>query len=235
MTVSIVIPQYNEEKNLKKTISRLQGLFFPGFTVKEVIFADDGSTDTSREIVFSAMEKDPLIRLLPGDRNRGKGNAVRRGILAATGDIILFTDCDLAYGTGSFLSFFEAIQDGADVAAGSRAHKEGYRGYSLFRRVLSKGYRTFLRMIGGLSVKDSQTGIKAFSREAGHKIFGECIADGFSFDYEVLLVAKKKKMKIQEIPVVILENAPSSMSFVKDSVRMVKDILRLKKHHKHTV
>ncbi len=235
MTVSIVIPQYNEERILEKTISRLAALSFPGYEIKEILFSDDGSRDKSREIVLDAGKKDERIKLLPADRNYGKGNAVRRGMIAATGEIVIFTDCDLAYGTDVFPTFFNAIRNGADVAAGSRAHKEGMRGYSFLRRVLSVGYRTFLHLFGGLPVRDSQSGIKAFSRDAAHEIFPVCIADGFSFDYEVLLVAKKKGFSAVEVPVVIIENTPSSMHFFRDSFRMVKDILRIKKHHRHSV
>lgn len=234
MKISVVIPVYNEEKILRETKEKLYAFcklkFTNGF---EIIFSDDGSRDGSRAIMDGFTEEE--IKVVGDSVNRGKGYAVRNGILNAEGDIIIFTDCDLAYGVDILAEFAERMKKNEKygVIVGSRAlHPEGYKGYSLLRRLLSHGYMRFLSLVGGMKRSDSQSGIKGFRRDAAQRIFPLCESNRFAFDFEVLMIAEKMKIGIYECPVKIINNRPSSMSFMRDSVKMIRDVLRIKRRVK---
>lgn len=231
MKLSLVIPMYNEEEIVLDTARQLkEGLdrFLEG--EYEIIFSDDGSTDSSVEKLLSLDM--PCVRVLKGEKNCGKGSAVRKGALVAEGDYVMFTDCDLAYGVDIIdfaLKEAEKNQDKGMMVGSRRLAKDGYTGYSLSRKIISKVYLSFLSFIaGGLPVSDSQTGCKIFKRETVQKIFPLCEVDRFAFDLEIILFAKNMGIDIGEFPVTIINNRPSSIHFVKDSLRMIRDVLKMK-------
>ena len=230
MLVSLVIPMYNEERIIKATINSVKEYMDGAFEDYEVIFVNDCSTDGSLALAEPlATEK---IKILHLDKNGGKGRAIRLGILAAKGDVIFFTDCDLAYGLdviGRGLEYFENNPD-CDVLIGSRTlHPEGREGYTLIRKLASVVYLALLKTYGGLKTSDSQSSLKAFRSEAAFKIFSLCEENGFSFDFEVLLIAQKLKLKIMEMPVKIINHADSSVNLARDSVKMFKKVFEIKK------
>ena len=196
----------------------------------EIIFSDDGSTDSSVEKILSL--DIPCVRVLKGEKNCGKGSAVRKGALVAKGDYVMFTDCDLAYGVDIVefaLNEAEKNQEKGMLVGSRRLAKDGYTGYSLSRKIISKAYLSFLSFIaGGLPVSDSQTGCKIFKRETVEKIFPLCEVDRFAFDLEIILFAKNMGIDIGEFPVTIINNRPSSIHFVKDSLRMIRDVIKMK-------
>ncbi len=234
MKVSLCIPMYNESRVLPTTLPKVSEYMAKNFDDYEVIFSNDGSTDNSAELVKSF--GDPKIKLAGYEKNRGKGCAVRTGILASEGDIVVFTDCDLAYELDvvkRIADIFESNPD-ADIVLGSRAvAKDGYEGYSFIRKLASKTYVKVLTIIGGLKYSDSQTGCKGFRRETADKIFSNCEIDGFAFDFEVILLAQKIKAKVIEMPVKIINQAESKVNVVRDAMRMIKDVRRIKKRIKH--
>ena len=231
-SVSVIIPFYNEETVLTRTLpavhAYLSGRFADSF---ELILVDDGSTDASPEIAGSLQL--PHTRVLRTPQNRGKGHAVRTGMLAATGDILLFTDCDLAYGCdviGKFYDFLVQNPD-ADMAVGSRAaHPDGYAGYSFFRRLFSRTYRALLRLFFSLPVSDSQSGIKAFRRECGHAVFSLCRTDRYAFDFEVIMIGKRLDFSVREYPVRVLHNEKGKIRLFRDSLRMMRDLFRIRRY-----
>ncbi|MBR6558892.1 MAG: glycosyltransferase [Clostridia bacterium] len=233
MKISLVIPMYNESSVLPTTLKKVSEYMAANFDDYEVIFANDGSRDNSADIVKNF--EDEHIKLGGYEVNQGKGCAVRTGMLEATGDIVMFTDCDLAYELGVVdraVKMFEESSD-SDLVIGSRSiHKEGYEGYSFVRKLASKTFLTVLRVIGGLRCSDSQTGFKAFRGEAARKIFSKCETNGFAFDFEVILIAQKYGMKISEMPVKIINQNDSKVNVIKDTMKMIKDILRIKKRVK---
>lgn len=234
MKVTLVIPLYNEEKILRETekaVRTYMDATFPG--EYEVVFVNDGSTDTSKTILDEICSGP--VRCLSYSPNRGKGCAVRQGMLSGKGDLVLFTDCDLAYGldvVAETVALFDSHPE-FDAVVGSRVkHPEGYAGYSFFRKIVSKTYLAILRLWGGLSLSDSQTGLKGFRRTAAQKIFSLCEVDRFAFDYEAIKIGQILGLRFGELPVKIVNHRPSTIRFFRDTRRMLKDISKTKKRLK---
>ena len=187
--LSLIIPMYNEEKILPDTLKTLSDYMQRNFDDYEILFSDDGSTDRSKEIVEHCGL--PRVRVISYEKNRGKGCAVRQGMLAAKGDVRLFTDCDLAYGTDVIRALYDKFtSSNYDVILGSRnLGEDGYAGYTALRRLASKTYIKVLCLLGGFKLSDSQCGFKAFSAKAAEKVFAECETDGFAFDFEAIMTA----------------------------------------------
>ncbi len=174
----------------------------------------------------------PAIRVLRGPENRGKGYAVRRGMLAARGDILIFTDCDLAYGTAAIGEIYDAlVSDSAhDAVIASRAlHPAGYEGYSFFRRFLSRSYRAILRLFFGLRLSDSQSGLKAFRREAARAIFSRAEVDRYAFDFELILIGERLGVRFGEMPARVILNNKGKIRLFRDSLRMLCDLVRIRR------
>ena len=156
--------------------------------------------------------------------------------MAAKGDIILFTDCDLAYGTdviGNAVKCFE--ETGADIVTGSRnLNAESYEGYTFIRKVMSKVYFKIIATASGFKLTDSQCGFKCFKRDAAHDIFSECTINSFAFDLEALIKAQSKGYKIAEMPVKILhnDNSESKVRMIRDTFKMLGDIRKIRKQNK---
>lgn len=233
MKFSLCIPMYNESSIIKETAQTLHDYMSKNFDDYEIIFSDDGSRDGCGDMV---REMDlPCVRVVGYEQNMGKGYAVRTAMLAAEGDIVMFTDADLAYGTDVIKEVYETFQKNpdADMVIGSRnLHKDGYEGYTAIRRLASKIYIKVLSIVGGFKLSDSQCGCKAFSGEAVKKIFPRCEVNRFAFDFECILWAVKFGMKIVEMPVKIINHRESKVNVLKDSFRMIKDLLKMKKRIK---
>ncbi len=225
---------YNEEQILPATIEALHTYMESAFDDYEVVFADDGSTDHSREIVENCGHA--RMRVVGYAKNRGKGCAVRHGMLAAKGDIRLFTDCDLAYGTEIIRTLYDKFSaTDCDVMIGSRnLSGDGYAGYTFLRRLVSKTYIRVLCLVGGFKLSDSQCGFKAFSEAAAEDVFSRAATDSFAFDFEAILFATRLGYKIAELPVKIINHreSESKVNLLSDSVRMLRDLMRIKKHVK---
>ncbi len=225
---------YNEEKVLADTLAALDAYMSDTFDDYEIIFSDDGSTDRSRSIVEECGYKN--VRVVGYEKNRGKGAAVRNGMLSAKGDIRLFTDCDLAYGTDIIRTLYGAFTEkGCDVMIGSRTLSgDGYSGYTPLRRLASKAYIRLLCTVGGFKLSDSQCGFKAFSGEAAEAVFSRMETDGFAFDFEALMIAKKLGFSIAELPVKIINHreSASKVNIFSDTFRMLSDVSRIKKRVK---
>ena len=203
----------------------------------EVIFSDDGSTDGCA----SAIPTSEVLSLRHGNIvivrsnvNRGKGAAVRLAVSESSGEIVMYTDCDLAYGTKVILEAFEIMKHSTThMLAGSRAlHKDGYGEYSLLRRIASKVYLKLLSFITGISVTDSQCGFKLFQGDFARKIFPMCETDGWAFDLELFLLAKGENATVSEMPVAIVKHDDSHINVITDSVKMLREVFRIKKRAK---
>lgn len=198
----------------------------------EIIFCDDGSTDgCGDKIRRLAADK---VSVIGYEKNRGKGCAVREAVKNTTGDMVVYTDCDLAYGTAVIeKAVKELLERGADMLIGSRnMGNDGYEGYSKRRKIASKIYIKVIALFAGFRLSDSQCGFKAFKGESARKIFSLCTIDGFSFDLEVIKIAQKLGMKLTEMPVKIVNHRESKVNIISDAIRMLRDIRRIKKRVK---
>ena len=233
MKFSLVIPMYNEKSIIADTAKTLSDYMSEHFEDYEILFSNDGSKDGCDEIVRSLNL--PHVRVTGYPVNQGKGCAVRTAVLEAEGDIVMFTDADLAYGTDVIARVAEKFAENpdADVVIGSRnLNKDGYEGYTLLRKIASKTYIKILCIAGGFKLSDSQCGCKAFRREAARKIFPRCEVDGFAFDFEAILWAVKYGMKIAEMPVKVVNHRESKVRIFRDTMRMLKDLRKMKKRIK---
>ncbi len=233
MKFSLCIPMYNEASIIKDTANTLHEYMSANFEDYEILFSNDGSKDDCGKIVEEMNL--PNVRVVGYEQNMGKGYAVRTAMLAAEGDVIMFTDADLAYGTNVIKQVYDtfAANPDAQMVIGSRnLHKDGYEGYTFIRKIASKAYIKVLSIIGGFKLSDSQCGCKAFRGDAAKKIFSRCEVNRFAFDFECILWAVKFGMKIVEMPVKIINHRESKVNVLRDSFKMVRDILKMKKRIK---
>ncbi len=231
--ISIIIPMYNESKVIARTAKTLSDYMEKHFDSYELLFSDDGSTDGCGEIVREL--ELPHVRVLRYEKNRGKGSAVRMAMLEAVGELVLFTDADLAYGTEVIRKVYDRWEEQGrpPVLVGSRnLDGKGYEGYTFLRKVMSKTYLKILCLVGGFKLSDSQCGCKAFSGEAAEEIFSRCQVDGFAFDFEAILWADTLGYRIEEMPVQILNHRESSIRIFRDTFRMLRDLTRIRRHIK---
>lgn len=230
MKFSLCIPMYNEARIIEETAKTLHQYMLGRFSDYEILFVDDGSTDGSAALVKALSL--PCVRVVGYEKNRGKGLAVRTAMLAAEGDVVMFTDSDLAYGTDVIGRVAEVFASDplADVVVGSRnLSADGYEAYTFLRKLASKIYIRVLCLVGGLKLSDSQCGCKAFRGEAAKKIFSYCETDGFSFDFEAIMIATRYGMKLVELPVKVVNHRDSKISLFADALRMLRELMRIKK------
>lgn len=235
MRISLCIPMYNESSIIENTAKELDVYMHQHFGDDyEIIFADDGSRDGSADIVKGLGIK--TVKVVGYPNNQGKGCAVRHGILASCGDIVIFTDADLAYGVDVIEEAVSILKKGEyPMLVASRAkHREGYEGYTPIRKLASKTYIKVLNLFGGIKISDAQCGFKAFDGEIGRKIFSLCKTNNFAFDLEVILWAQKMKLKIYEMPAKIINHRESKVNVLKDAVRMLKEIFVIKRNIRKT-
>ena len=236
MKVSLVIPMYNESSIIEGAIKTFSEYLKSKYEDWELIFVDDGSKDGCGDAVRKASEKEPRIRLEGYPDNRGKGCAVRTGMLAAKGDIVVFTDCDNAYGedaVGRMIDMF--CESKADIIIGSRnLSKDGYKDYTFIRKLMSKTYIKVIGIVAGFKFSDAQSGIKGFRREAAQKVFRNCEVDRFAFDLEAIMIAQKAGFKIEEMPVTIINHRESKVRVLRDAFKMLSDVRKMKKRIKKT-
>ncbi len=236
MKISVLIPMYNEITTVADTsrqlIESLESFCEKSGDSYEIIFSDDGSSDGCRDAVRRDIPTTHgEVRVVVSEENHGKGSAVRRAALASSGDIVLYTDCDLAYGTDVIGEAVELMRrENCDIVAGSRAiHPDGYAGYTFIRRLASKVYVLVLTTFAGFRLSDSQCGLKAFRGSLAKRIFSLAETDGWAFDFELFLLAKREGARVCELPVKVINHRESRISVLSDSVRMLRELSRIKK------
>ena len=223
---------YNEASIIVDTAKTLSEYMKNTFNDYEILFSNDGSTDGCGDMVRDLGL--PNVRVVGYEKNQGKGCAVRTAMLEATGDVVMFTDADLAYGTEVVKRVYDIFEsEPTDIVIGSRnLNKDGYEGYTLLRKLASKTYIKVLCLAGGLKLSDSQTGCKAFSAKATKDIFSRCEVNRFAFDFEAILWAQKLGYKFTEMPVKIINHRESKVRILRDTFRMLKDLRKMKKRIK---
>lgn len=230
--LSVVVPAFNEEKRLPQSLDLVLDFLKKQPYDSEVIVSDDGSTDRTVGIAREKLAGFPH-QVLVAPQNRGKGSAVRRGMLAATGDYILFTDADLSTPIVEVTRFLASLEKDQDLVIASRdlpdSRVEIHQ--NLFRETMGKVFNRIACLFAFRGIRDSQCGFKCFRKEAARRLFGLQKLDGFSFDVEILFLAQKHGYRILELPVIWRNSAQSRVQVLRDPLLMFWDVLRIRSLH----
>jgi dolichyl-phosphate beta-glucosyltransferase len=228
--LSVIIPAYNEEKRLPRTLREINDYLSRQNFDYEIILVSDGSTDRTCEVAESSKSEIQNLKIICEKINRGKGYGVKIGMLNAKGEFRLFTDADNSTPISEIEKFWPEFEKGADVVIASRDIKGAILDppQTLFRRFVGEVFKYLRKIIVGLwEIQDTQCGFKCFKGEAAEKIFPKCKIERFAFDPEVLLIAKKMGFKIKEVPVYWKNDLRSKVKF-KSMVKMLIDLFKIR-------
>jgi len=231
LDLSVVVPVYNEEERIINTITLLEAYLIRQGMSYEVIISDDGSHDGGPTLVREHSASAGSVRLIRERQNNGKGAAVRRGMLAARGDLIVFTDADLSYPVETIGMCIEALAS-HDVAIGSRnlPGSDIETTPPLLRRLAGPVFKAVVRGLVIRGFSDTQCGFKGFRAQAAHDIFSNCSINGFSFDVEVLALARLFGYSITELPVrLLVDSSDSKINLTSDPLRMIGELLEIRR------
>jgi glycosyltransferase involved in cell wall biosynthesis len=228
--LSIVIPAYNESARIDNALERVMSCVAERGWDAEVLVVDDGSKDDTAAIVQRWMTTHPRLHMVQNPGNKGKGYSVRNGLLQAAGEIVMFTDADLSAPMEEAERLMAALADGADVAIGSRWMDKTRQTIHqpLYRQFFGRCFNWITRTVMGLPFKDTQCGFKAFKRSAAQVIFRLQTIERWGFDPEILFIARKLKYVIREVPVTWGHDERSRMSYLKDGMKMLEDMARIR-------
>jgi len=221
VSYSIVIPAYNESERINSSLEKITTFLETQGWTAEVLVVNDGSRDDTAEVIRRYAARYPYIRLIENPGNRGKGYSVRNGMLQATGDVVLFTDADLSAPITEAPKLFKELENGADVAFGSRwlIAKMQTERQSILRQIAGRMYNILMRTVLGLKYKDTQCGFKAFNRKAVDTIFTRQHIERWGFDVELLFLARKFGLKIVEVPVEWAHDDRSKINPIVDGIK----------------
>jgi dolichyl-phosphate beta-glucosyltransferase len=228
--LSIVIPCYNEEERLPRTIEQIERYLDGKDVTYELILVDDGSSDGTRMVMDAAAERNQSVRLESLPSNRGKGRALAEGVAVAKGSEILVTDADLSTPIEELSKLQAELEKGAGVAIASRALRGSRVEVSqpVYRVLMGKAFNLLVQAVLLPGIWDTQCGFKLFREDVAHDAFAKLTTDGFGYDPEVLYRAKKRGVKIAEVPVIWRNSAPTKVSPIKSSLDMFRHVLRIR-------
>ncbi|MGA2385662.1 MAG: dolichyl-phosphate beta-glucosyltransferase [Candidatus Bathyarchaeia archaeon] len=228
VTVSIVLPAYNEADKLDGAVEKVsQALKDAGYRF-EIVIAEDGSTDGTAERAEELTQKYPFVRHIHREKRLGRGTALNNAFRQCNGEVFVYMDLDLATDLKALKPLVDAITvEGFDLSTGSRMLPESKVERSLRRNISSKSYNFLVRRMLGSKVRDHQCGFKAFKREAVLGLLGEVEATHWFWDTEILVRAQRRGFKVKEIPVEWTSGRDTKVNFAKDSWNMFWQVTRL--------
>jgi dolichyl-phosphate beta-glucosyltransferase len=206
----------------------------PGGWDWEVIVVDDGSSDDTGDLARRAARQANLpVEILRHERNRGKGAAIRTGVLASTGDPVLVSDTDLSTPLAEWVKLAERLPT-HPVAIGSRAMDEALvrKRQPFYRQFMGKTFNAVVRLLAVRGIRDTQCGFKLFRGDVARKLFSGARIDRFAYDVEILYLARRRGISIAEVPVLWFNSPESKVAVVKDSLRMLRDLIRIRWIHR---
>jgi len=228
--LSVIIPAHNEEERISQTLKEIDKYLTKQNFDYEIIVVSGGSTDRTCEVVEGLKSKIKNLKLLCEKESRGKGFAVKKGILAAKGKFRLFTDADNSTPIEQIEKFWPEFEKGADIVIASRDIKGAILDppQPLFRRFVGEVFKYLRKIIVGLwEIEDTQCGFKCFRGEVAEKIFSKMRTERFAFDPEILLIAKKEGYKIKEVPVYWKNDLRSKVKF-SSMFEMLFDLFKIR-------
>lgn len=227
--LSIVIPAHNEENRLPATLLRIKEYLGRADMAYEIILVDDGSRDRTVAVARESASGGGL-RVLANGRNRGKGYSVRRGMLAAAGRFVFYSDADLSTPIEELDRLLPELENGADVVVGSRGLAESHLELRQprHRESLGRLYNLLVRVLVVRGFQDTQCGFKGFRQECVREIFSRQRLDRFAFDVEILHIAGRLGYRAVEVPIRWLNSPESKVRIVGDASRMLLDLFRIR-------
>ncbi len=225
--ISVIIPAYNEDRRLPHTLAVVLNYLKSRFETFELIVVDDGSYDHTADFVDDFANENSEVRLISYVPNQGKGHAVRVGMLAASGDLVLFDDADGSSPIDELEKLMDSIKNGADIAIGSRAKPDDTRTVNAlaYRKYLGNTFNLIVQSLLLPGIYDTQCGFKLFKKEMAHDIFSVTRLNRFAFDVEVLYIARLRRYKVSEVPINWTNVEGSKVNVLTDSPKMLIEVL----------
>ncbi len=227
---SIVIPAYNESQRISASLQKVLDFVNSANWDSEIVVVNDGSRDNTPDIVRQYAAGFPAVRLVENPGNRGKGYSVRNGMMHARGELLIFSDADLSSPITEATKLVDAIRGGADIAIGSRWMRPELmtERQPFYRQLFGRVFNLILRVVLGLKFKDTQCGLKAFSRRAAQDIFPRQRIERWGFDPELLFLARRSGLRTAEVPVEWAHDERSKINPLVDGMKMFMEILRIR-------
>lgn len=228
--LAVIVPSYNEESRIVPSLERMADFFSAQSYTWSVTVVSDGSSDGTNRLAQEFADSHPGFALRSYTPNRGKGYAVRLGMLEADADFVLFTDADLAAPIEEIDKLWSATESGADIAIGSRPLKESNLAVRQpwYREFLGRAFNKAVQLMAIKGIDDTQCGFKLFRIGVAHDIFRRCKTDGFGFDFESLMIARDLGYKIAEVPITWAHQEGSKVVLMRDGPRMLRDLVKLR-------
>lgn len=228
--LSVIMPAYNEGNHIYNNLKEVSQIVSGFMRNYEIVVVNDGSTDSTKSEIQRYMMEDMHVHLVSYKKNKGKGNAIKCGVLKSNGKYIAFLDSDLDLPAEQIEKYMEPLVNGqADVVIGSKMHKDSQLEYPKIRKIISFGYYCMLRLLFHMNVKDTQTGLKVFDAKALKSIIRLVKTQGFAYDIEILVALNSRKYRIMEMPVRLVFRRGQGMGRIKmkDIVKVFRDTLAI--------
>ena len=216
MKFSVIVPAYKEGKTIKDNLLEIRKALLESVDSFEILAVNDGSPDNTKEQIMEAAALYPEIKYAGYDKNRGKGGAIKHGVSEASGDVIGFIDADLDIDPSHLVRYYGHMeQTGCDVVIGSKMHKDSKLDYPPVRRFVSWGYFIILKVLFGMNIKDTQTGVKLYKASLIKKVAPMLKVKGYAFDIEVLALCAHEGAVIDQMPVEVVFKRNASFGRIK--------------------
>lgn len=230
ISLSVVIPAFNEENRIETPLPGVIQYLSNRFKQWEVIYSDDGSTDSTLQKLKQIQNDYPGIKIVRSEKNKGKGSAVKNGMAAATGDVVLFSDTDFSTPIDQVELLLSHLQNGSDVVIGSRglpdSKVEIHQAWP--RELMGKVFNRIIKTILPVQFMDTQCGFKLFNRKAVNLLVPRMSIEGFAFDVEMLIISQVHKLRVVEVPVVWRNILDSRVHPIRNSLEMLRDVTKIR-------